>query len=206
MTGQEIINKFSLWVDDGTELSATDELELLNDVYKEVWTERPWEFAKKSYSGSISGTTVALPSDLAYITENARYTDNQANNYIDNQAPRLVWIGDNYYRLINWSDRKQYEGKEGYCYIDIVNDNLVFTTSVSGTVEYDYVFFPEDLTTSTSPVFPSAYHKVLVHLMASSDYAIQQFNKAKSYASENQVKANEILEKMRIWNANLFVN
>jgi hypothetical protein len=41
--------------------------------------------------------------------------------------------------------------------------------------------------------------------MAVDDYAIQQFDKAKSYAGENQMKADDWLERMQIWNANLVI-
>lgn len=203
MLTQDIIKRFELYVDDGTELSSQEELDLLNQKYTDVWTNRPWEFAKKSFSASISGSSVAIPTDFAYITENGQYTDISMNNVNGNSAPKIIWIGSNKYLLVNWSDRKQYEGKAGYCYVDIRNSLLVFTESVSGTVEFDYVFFPEALALSDEPLFPAAYHQVLVHLMATDDYIIQQFDKARSYSAENQAKANYWLEKMQLWNANL---
>lgn len=206
MTTQEIIKRFELYVDDGTELSSQEELDLLNQKYTDVWTNRPWEFAKKPFSSAISGVSVALPTDFAYITENGQYTDVSMNNVNGNSAPKIVWVGSNKYQLVNWSDRKQYEGQAGYCYVDIRNSLLVFTESVSGTVEFDYVFFPEALGLSDAPLFPTAYHQVLVHLMASDDYIIQQFDKAKSYSAENQAKANYWLEKMQLWNANIICN
>lgn len=191
MNGQQIIDKFETYVDDGTELSASDELDLLNKVYFDVFTDRPWEFAKKAYSVAISGTSKALPTDFAYICS------------VNENQEKIVKVGDTEYRVINFSERNEYTGSGSYCYVDIVNSLLVFTTSVSGTLTFDYVFFPALLTTSTSPVFPSVYHPVLYHLMAADDYMIQQFDKAKSYAPENQQKANYWLEKMQLWNAKL---
>jgi len=192
-TVNNIIAKFETYVDDGTELSIQDELDLLNKVYRDVWTNRPWEFAKKAYSGAISGTTVALPTYFAYIYETG-----------DEFSPaKKVYVGNSYYELVNYSDRKNYENRGGYCYVDIPNNNLVFTTSVSGTVTYDYISFPIDLTLADTPLFPSAYHDMLYHLMAVDDYMIQQFDKAKSYAQENQQKADYWLGKMIIWDANL---
>jgi len=206
MMTQEIIKRFELYVDDGTELSSQEELDLFNQKYTDVWTNRPWEFAKKPFSSAISGVSVSLPDDFAYITENGQYTDVSMNDVNGNSAPKIIWIGSNKYQLVNWSDRKQYEGKSGYCYVDIRNLLLTFTESVSGTVEFDYVFFPESLGLSDEPLFPAAYHQVLVHLMATDDYIIQQFDKAKSYSAENQEKANYWLEKMQLWNANLICN
>jgi hypothetical protein len=42
--------------------------------------------------------------------------------------------------------------------------------------------------------------------MATEDYIIQQSDKAKSYAPENQSQADKWLSKMRYWNANLNLN
>ena len=206
MDAQKIITRFELYVDDGTELSTSEELDLLNKIYREVWTDRPWEFSKKPFSGTINGTTITLPTDFAYICENARYTDMAQNNYVRNSVPKIVWVGDKYYRLINWSDRKQYENQDGVCWIDLVNNKLTFPISVSGTVEYDYVFFPDDLAIDDEPLFPAMFHDVIYHGMASDDYMIQQFDKAKSYAAENRNKYNEWLDKMAMWNMNLICN
>lgn len=203
MKTQDIIAKFRTWVDDGSELSAQDELDLLNKVYRLVWTKKAWEFSKKDYSANISGTEVSLPTDFAYICENASFTDNQTNNLIGNSTPKIVWVGTTYYIVINWSDRMQYDGKQGYCYIDIRNKKLKFTTNVSGLCRYDYVFFPDDLELDDEPLFPAAYHHCLYHLMAADDYVIQQFDKAKSYSEENQARAEYWMEEMAIWNANL---
>ena len=203
MTAQEIISKFELYVDDGTELSSKDELDLLNRVYRQVFVDKAWEFSKKEHSAQVNGLTIALPTDFAYICENASFTDNQANNLIGNSNPKIIWVGTTYYVLINWSDRMQYEGKAGYCYVDIKNNNLVFTTTVSGLCRYDYVFFPVALTLTDEPLFPEVYQPCLYHLMASDDYMIQQFDKAKSYAQENESKAAYFIEQMSIWNANL---
>ena len=203
---QKIITRFELYVDDGTELSTSEELDLLNKIYREVWTDRPWEFSKKGFSGAINGTTISLPTDFAYVCENARYTDMSRSNYIRKSTPKVIWVGDRYYQLINWSDRKQYEEQDGVCWIDLVNNNLTFPVSVSGTVEYDYVFFPADLAIDDEPLFPAMFHDVLYHGMASDDYMIQQFDKAKSYAAENRNKYNDWLEKMAMWNMNLICN
>ena len=92
MDAQKIITRFQLYVDDGTELSTSEELDLLNKIYREVWTDRPWEFSKKSFSGVINGTTISLPTDFAYACENARYTDIDQNNYVRNSVPKIVWV------------------------------------------------------------------------------------------------------------------
>lgn len=191
-TARDIIKKFEAYVDDTTELSTASELDLLNKIYRQVWTDRPWEFAKKEFSGLISGTEIDLPSDFSYI-----YSKDPQNN------DELVYVDDKPVMLVGWSDRKQYEGKIGYCWVDIPNNKLCFSTPQNGTVKYDYIFFPPDLGLDDTPLFPAAFHDVLYHGMASEDYIIQQFDKAKSYSAENMALYNQWLTKMALWNANL---
>lgn len=204
-TGSEIIQKFEIYVDDSTELSATEELDLLNKIYLDVWSAHTWEFAKKAFSGTINGTSIALPTDFGYIVGNANYTDNSIGSSVDTQAPKLVWVGSDYFKVVNWSDRKQHQNGN-YCWVNIVSGTLEFNRSVSGAISYDYFFIPPALTLSTSPLFPSTYHAILYHGMASEDYIIQQFDKAKSYALENQSKFGYWLEKLEMYNANLINN
>lgn len=206
MTVQEIIKSFELYLDDGTELSDQEELDLFNKVYADIWTNYQWEVAKIAFNGVISGTTIDLPTDIAFICENAKYTDVSQNNYgVGNASPKLVWIDNSYYQLVNWSDRKQHQNG-GYCWIDWSTKKLTFSESKSGNVSFDYVALPETLTLTDTPVFPSAYHPVFYHAMAVDDYMIQQFDKAKSYAPENQAKYQYWLDKMVMWNSNLLMN
>ena len=206
MTADNIIKKFELYVDDATELLSDQELDLLNKIYRQVWTDRPWEFAKAGFSGTINGTNIDLPDDFAYIYENANYTNNQSRGLVNNSAQKIVYVNDSPKILVNWSDRKQYTGRDGYCWVDIPNGKLYFGVSVNGNVTYDYIFFPEELDLNDEPLFPAMFHDVLYHGMASEDYIIQQFDKAKSYATENQSKYDSWLEKMAMWNQNLLNN
>lgn len=195
MTGEQIIAKFRTWVDDGTELSATDELDLLNQVYLNVWLDRPWEFAKKGRSETINGTDIALPADFSHILETE----------VNEEQKKVVWVDDKYYEVINFSDRRNYTGKDGYCWVDIANNKLEFTKLVYGTLTYDYIYTPDDLTLSAEPAFPARFHHCIYHLMAADDYIIQQFDKARSYAKENEEKAQAWITKMAYWNASLQV-
>lgn len=194
MDSAKIISKFELYVDDGTELSATDELELLNKKYQEVCSIMPWEFLKKGFSGTISGTSIDLPTDFQYILETE----------VNATVGRFVFMGDRYFQLVNFQDRRLYQNS-GYCWVNLGTSKLEFSESLSGTITYDYVHIPDDLELDDEPIFPKRFHHILYHLMASDDYAIQQFDKAKSYANENEAKAEKILEQMKIWNANLQV-
>ncbi len=208
MTGQEIIDRFELYVDDGTELSTSEELDLLNKIYRQILNSRLWEFLKKEFSTITTGLNyVTLPADFAYFIANGNYTENNVE-YQGNQAPKIILVGNTEYKLVNWSDRRKYLNSSGYAYVDLANNRLYFSdTPASGQmVSADYIYRPADITTTTSPIFPEDFHPAIYHGMASEDYIIQQFDKARSYSAENKERFNNYLANMAYWNAQLLNN
>lgn len=208
MLASAIITKFELYVDDATELSSAEELDLLQKIYNKVWMDRPWEFAKAQGSGTLSTSLpyVTLPADFASLYENNQTTDNTVSG--DNNAvQKVVFIGSTYtpYQVINWSDRRQYLNKLGYAYLDMVNLRLYFTSqpTVADSYEFDYIKFADTLTTSSTPAFPARFHDILYHGMAIEDDIILRFPKAQSYAPENTAMFQKYLGEMAYWNANL---
>lgn len=195
MIAEKIIQKFETYVDDGTELSLQDELDLLNKVYQLVCDDRPWLFLRKEYNVFINGTEINLPPDFGNITETE----------VNGEMKKVVWIEDKAYELINFSDRRNYRARAGYCWINLANNTIEFTEMLFGNLSMDYVFIPEELKINYEPVFPLRFQHALYHLMASDDYIIQQFDKARSYADENRQKAEELLTRMRLWDTNLQV-
>lgn len=205
MTGQEIINKFELYFDDMTELSSSEELDLLNKKYQEVCDEKVWEFLKKEASGTMTTTTtIAVPSDFGFFVENYNYTDNSYSTEI-NQKPTVVWIGTMPFFIVNWSDRRQYVNKNGYCYLDLAASVIRFPVAQSSGASYlfDYKAVPVDLALGTSPIFPARYHDMLYHAMIADDVMIQLFDKARSYAAENMGVYKGYMARMSKWNADL---
>ena len=143
MNGQQIIDKFRIYVGDQSELSSQEELDLLNNVYQNVMQDRPWEFLKKTVSGSIQtdGITswITLPYDFRFFIENNEKTDNSSTSY-NNASPKVVFIGPNYtpIQIVNFSDRRQFRNTSGFAYPDIVNQKLVFTwLPTETTYEFD---------------------------------------------------------------------
>jgi hypothetical protein len=208
MLASQIITSFETYVDDATELSSTQELALLQKVYNKVWSDRPWEFAKKPATGTLSTTVpyVALPADFEHLVENNQYTDNTAS--YGSATPKVVFTGSSYartYQIINYSDRRQYYNQDGYAYIDLTTSRLVFTKQpiVADSYEFDYKAIADTLTTSSTPAFPARFHDMLYHLMAVDDDIILRFPKAQSYAPENQARGDSYLRDMAYWNANL---
>lgn len=202
MTKAQIITKAQLYLDDTSELSDQEFSDLFDKMYNFINTSHTWEGTKTEFSGSASGTTLALPSDFLYLTANSNYTD------ASYEAGRpVVFVGSNYTprNVVSWSDRRQYRNNANYCWIDFPNSTLVFAVAPNSgdAVEFDYHAQKSISDNGESPWFPAEYHDAIYHLMVSDDYMIQQSPKAKSYARENRAAAEDILENMKRWNANL---
>lgn len=205
MTGTELINSFELYVDDSTELSSSEELALLNKIYHQILDSRPWEFLKKEWSGTTTALNyIALPTDFKFFCETQNYTDNSVSTELG-KASKVVYVNNSPYQVINWSDRRQYANSNGYCYLDMVNSRLYFTTTPGAglSISADYIYKPADITLATSPVFPESYHPMIYHKMAVDDMVIQLFDKARSYAQENKAMYDDYMRSLTYWNSNL---
>ncbi len=205
MTAQQIIdNIFHLYTDDTTELSGAEELLLLNRIYQKICSTRPYEFLKTNATGVITNGQITLPADFLYLTENSQKTDIAVGQ--GESVSKVVYVGLSYtpYKVINFSDRANYREADGYCYLDLANSKIVFPNSLlNDTYDFDYIKIPADLAVGDSPVFPSPYHSVIGYGMAIDGFAIQLFDKAKSYAQENQAKYNSLISDLNYYNANL---
>lgn len=188
-------------MDDTSELSSDESFDLANKIYKKIWTDRPWIFSIKAYSGTTDGsTTLTLPSDFFYISNNHNFTE------ITQEAMTpVLFIGpsNKEYKVVPFVDRRQYRDKDGYCWVDYVNNVIEFSVAPDSgqAVEYDYVFTPSDLTTGESPAFPSQFHDMIYHGMCVDNFVIQQSDKAKSYAEENQIMYNSYMRDLAYWNS-----
>ncbi len=202
MIGSELIAKFNLFTEDSTELSAAEELALLNAKYYYLCSLKSYEFLKKSATGITSTTVpyITMPTDFSHFAEN-----NQSAS--DGDAPKVIFVGSSNrpYKIVNFSDRRQYRDQDGYAYLDVVNSRIYFTKQPisAETYEFDYICVPAALTLLTSPIFPERFQYVLPYMMAVDSFIIQQYPKAQSYAPENQSKADDLLENLDLWNGNL---
>ncbi|MBS1516603.1 MAG: hypothetical protein JSS91_00790 [Bacteroidetes bacterium] len=203
MLTSEIISSFELYVDDTTELSSVEELALANKIYYKICSDRDWEFLKTEWLTTTTGANyIALPSDFDHFTENNSYTENN-ESVEDNKSPKVILVNGQKYYLINWSDRRQYANRNNYCYVDVANSRLYFTvTPATGlSISADYIKVPTALTTNTSPVFPARFHSMIYHGMAVDDMIIQIFDKARSYAEQNQRMFESYKADMALWNS-----
>jgi hypothetical protein len=204
MTKSEIIVKAQLYLDDTSDLSSAEFSDLFDKMYRKVNSSRPWEGTKKEGSTTTSTSLqyVDLATDFLFLTQNANYT----NSSEPADFP-VVFRGTAYnpYKVVSWSDRRQYRGSNAHAWIDFPNRRLYFssTPTVSESVEYDYHGQMDALADGDSPWFPAEYHDVLYHMMVSDDFVIQQSDKAKSYKNENDKMAKDYLEEMAWWNSQL---
>lgn len=214
MTASEIITTFELQVNDVTELSTAEELSILNRIYQRVCSYRPWEFLKTTASGTVltdaTGSYITTPSDFAFFSENAQYTDNSIA-YQNNASPKVIFIIQNNtyipYQVVNFSDRRQYYNKGNYAYLDLANGVIRFTKPpVTTSYEFDYIKVPATLTAGSTPVIPTRFQEILVYGMATENDILQRSPKATSYAPENQAKYQQCLDDLAYYNANLLLN
>lgn len=203
MTSEQILQKFHLQVDDSTELSSDEELDLLNDVYQETAFTRPWNILKTSATGTVVNNEITLPSNFAYIYNNRNFAgqDTQAN------LP-VIFIGANYepYYIINFDERRQYRNQKGFAYIDYAQNKIVFLATPSDTAyEFDYIKVPTALGLNDSPVFPERFHKKFAYDMAVQDSIVQMSDKIESLLATNKAEANRYMSNMEMWDSKLTI-
>ena len=192
MTGEDIISLFNLLVDDSTELSSAEELDLLNASYQEVCDDRPWEFLKTEFSGTTDGTTVlALPSNFSYFIE------------MNDDGEKIIWVDGHSYLLINFSQRRQYKDQTGIAYFNGTNLYFIEAPSTGLEVLGDYIKTPDDLTIATSPIFKASFHKMLAYKMAISDFIVQANLSDNNSIENNTALYRDYLSRMQYHNARL---
>lgn len=207
LNGQEIIDLFEVYVDDTSELSSVEELALLNRIYHRIARNRPWEFLRTEKTGTLSTSVpyVALPSDFLFLTENNQTSDSITGSDSD-ATDKVVFVGSSRtpYRIVNYADRYRYENSTGYAYIDLANSRLVFTKqpTTAESYVYDYIKIPTNIALDTYPAFPIC-HEMIAYGMAVDGYIIQIFDKARSYAPENNAKFDDCMRDLAFYNANL---
>jgi hypothetical protein len=194
MTWEDIISRFNLQVDDSSELSDSESLALANEVYRDIQNDRNWEWLKKEYTGvqSTSVDYITLPTDFRTLSPNK-----------EGVSVVFVWTRNEEYKVIPFSSRRDYRDRNGYCYINAGKLYFTVQPTAANVVEFDYIKKCDDLTTSTSPVFPDEFHIIISYWMSARFDAIQLTNKWESYAPENEKRYMSLLSSMRLQDANI---
>ncbi len=204
MTKSEIITKFTLYLDDQSELSSQEVSDLFDKIYRKVNSSRPWEGTKAEHTDTQSTTVpyISLPTGFLYLTQNKNYSD--SGEY--GNGP-VIFVGTNYtpVKVVSWSDRRQYRNRTDVAYIDIANSRLVFASqpTAANSVEFDYHAQKAALANGDTPWFPEEFHDILYHGMCIDDFIIQQSDKAKSYQQQHERQYKEYMDGLAYWNARL---
>jgi hypothetical protein len=179
MIGSAIIERFHLQIDDSSELSSTEELDLALQIYNEIADDREWEWLKKTATGttSVSVPYIALPADFKNLVPNK-------------DGKSVVFVGTDYqeYQVVPFSSRRDFRDMDGVCWIDIPNSRLYFALQPSTTesVEYDYIHRPADFTLTTAPlVTTNSFGEMIAYGMAGKFNPIELSEKNSSYQAEN---------------------
>lgn len=201
-TGAQIATRFELQVDDQSTLSSSETYELLNEVYREILDDRPWEWLKKEGTGTVSSGQITAPSDFKEFVANHEDDD---GNFVP-----VVYIGDDYrpYYVIPFSKRNDslYRQADGFAYYDARQGVIVVvgSTAEGQSAVFDYIYDPDDITSGTSPVFPARFHDIIFYGMAANFAPIDNIPKNRSYQEENLAKYLEILSKMQYHNSKIY--
>jgi hypothetical protein len=197
MLTSDILLRYALQTDDASELSSTEQLDLAQEVYDEIQDDRDWEWLRATATGTTSTTVsyVALPSDFKKLMPNK-----------DNKS--VVFVGTDYqeYLVIPMSSRHDYRNMDGFCYIDVPNQRLVFILQPTSVrpIEYDYIKRATALTPATSPLVDTTqFNNLIAYGMARKFVNIEQTPKDVSYARENRDEYNRILSDFRLVDAEI---
>lgn len=191
MTVQEIIDFFQSIIDDT--IDADFALDLVKSADEKIRSERDWEILKKldttktHTAGDIYTSTKALPTDFF--------------------APsRYIFINRIPYRPIPFVEREAYRDTPRVYYIDYANAvyGICGTASSSQTITFPYIYRPTTLTTASTPVFPSEFHKLWAYEMAALyEAGIDADDTYFRMSAENKLQAKMLWDRLIGWDARL---
>lgn len=207
MTVEEIFEQFNnVYTDNQSELSEEELFVLLNKVLTKIINDRDWYFNVKTFTGQmIAGQDyVEMPSDFKKFHF----------NFSQRQTPQaVVYVGTGNYpdvfRIIQKSNARMHKDINGFCYVDTETNRLVFTRTPDQNDEVSFEYVPRFQKLDSidqEPPIPEDYHHSIVHAMAEEYPMIDQMERQFSFARENEQKLEEILEDMRLEDANIKLN
>lgn len=190
MTGQQCIDKFHNFVSD--ELDSDFELQLANDAMHEIEEEVQPEGLKKTSTsasttvGQTYTTAIDLPSDFF--------------------APcNTIYVGTQPYTQVPFERATEFRDVPNRFYIDHANGeyHLTGTQASVQTITFPYFYATADITTSTSPVWPSRFHSLIPLKMAEMYYAIDQGEKQRAWDDRYAVYYQQRLNRFKDYDAAL---
>jgi hypothetical protein len=189
MTGSEIIAKFNNYVSDS--LDADFALQLANDAKNSIETELQLEITKKlNSSASVSAgqtytTARSLPADFF--------------------LPLNIYVGTTPYEPVPFEHQQLYQSISGKYWIDLGN-NTYYLGGTQGSTQTIYFYYQratDDLTISTSPVWPSRFHSLIPLEMAVMYYPIDAPERSRMLDDKFWAMYTRLKNQMIDWDAQL---
>jgi hypothetical protein len=194
LTGQQIIDKFTQYTDDTTELSSDESIILANDKARLIYMEQPWEFLRRKKTGVIeSDGKIFLPTDFDEFMENYDEECYEATR-------KVIFVGSQraIYLIVPMSQRNVC-GYPNVCWVDPSDGKINFAQSPGGGTpyEFDYKISPEDFAVNTSPILPAEYHPMIVFSMLIDEEIIKKAEKARSNMQDNAIQYQRYMRNLK---------
>jgi hypothetical protein len=192
MTGEEI-KTMAEEILGGDTLDVTFYYNVLNAMKNKVEDERPWMFlraldsSQTATTGNNSTTSRALPTAWR-------------NTY------KLLVGDDTQYFQVPFDMQHQYRNHGRYFVVDVANSTYYLLGNVgkADTIYHYYVKTTDDITSTTSPVWPTRFHHILAYEVAGYVQVGQDADDIFArMAPENKAQANMLLDSMRMWDTRL---
>lgn len=162
--------------------------QLLNIAKTKLEQKRLWQFLKKlDSSNTASSSAIALPTDFS-------------------EEYKILVGTDTEYYPVPFEEQHIYRNSSNRYYLDMANSNLYLlgVNIPSKTLYIYYKRFTDDLTSSTSPVFPARFHPILAFYVASYfQGGVDSDDIFARMSPQNRLAAIELEQAMVSWDAAL---
>lgn len=193
MTGSQLLTFLQDLIDDTIESDFA--YNLLNQAKDLIETERDWEMLIKENSsntttvGNTFTTAITLPTDFL--------------NAVD------IFVGDYQQLPIPFEKQRDWKDIDRRYFIDYANTELHLcgTVGTSETIYIYYIYKTDDLTSSTSPVWPSKFHKLIAFKAAALYFAaIDADDLTRQQYIHHQIQADMLAKQMVRYDTELKLN
>lgn len=187
-TGAEIKQFAENVLDNNVDWDVDFFYQLLNIAKNKLEQKRLWQYLKKLNSGNTaSSSAIALPADWS-------------------EEYKILVGTDTEYMPVPFEEQHIHRNSSNRYYLDIANSNLYLlgASIPSKTLYLYYKRFTDDITASTSPVFPARFHFLLGFYVASYyQGAVDSDDIFARMSPANRMAAMELENAMESWDSGL---
>ena len=163
---------------------------------------------------NVAKNKLEADRDYMYIrTKDATQTANPGDTYLtakdlpdDFRKPLTIFVGDSLHSGVGFEDQIRYKDSGQKYYLDIANDQFFIMGQVSSakTITMSYVKFTDDITATTSPLFPARFHPLLGFIVAGYwTMGVDADNIYARMSPEHKLAAKMLLDSMVRWDDDL---